>query len=113
MTNRQASDQKNQQRPNQSVHISSKAQALHAWCREKGLFEHQLRQWHQEFCQTGKTAAIPVDNALRQAKQKNEQPERELPRKDKALAEAAALLVLQKKSQALWDVLMYVNLQGF
>ena len=24
---------------------SLKDQALHAWCREKGLFEHQLRQW--------------------------------------------------------------------
>jgi transposase-like protein len=78
-------------------------QALHAWCREKGLFEHQLRQWHQEFCQTGKAAATPVDSALRQAKQKNEQLERELRRKDKALAEAAALLVLQKKFQALWE----------
>ncbi len=78
-------------------------QALHAWCREKGLFEHQLRQWHQEFCQTGKAAAAPVDAALRQARQKNDQLERELRRKDKALAEAAALLVLQKKFQALWE----------
>ena len=24
--------------------------ALHAWCREKGLFEHQLNQWRQAFC---------------------------------------------------------------
>jgi hypothetical protein len=24
-------------------------QEQYAWCREKGLFEHQLRQWHQEF----------------------------------------------------------------
>ncbi len=77
--------------------------ALHAWCREKGLFEHQLRQWHQEFCQTGKAATTPADAALRQARQKSEQLERELRRKDKALAEAAALLVLQKKFQALWE----------
>lgn len=78
-------------------------QALHAWCREKGLFEHQLRQWQREFCQIGKPAPTPADAALRQAKQKNEQLERELRRKDKALAEAAALLVLQKKFQALWE----------
>ena len=45
-----------------------------------------------------------MDTALRQAKQKNEQLERELRRKDKALAEAAALLVLQKKFQSLWEV---------
>ena len=39
-------------------------QALHAWCREKGLFEHQLRQWHQEFCKTSKAATTPADTAL-------------------------------------------------
>jgi hypothetical protein len=33
----------------------------------------------------------------------NKRLERELARKDKALAEAAALLVLQKKYQALWE----------
>jgi transposase-like protein len=80
-----------------------KDQALHAWCREKGLFEHQLRQWQREFCHPGKAAATPADAALRQAKQQNEKLERELRRKDKALAEAAALLVLQKKFQALWE----------
>ncbi len=86
---------------NESHHL--KDQALHAWCREKGLFEHQLRQWQREFCHPGKAAATPADAALRQAKQHNEKLERELRRKDKALAEAAALLVLQKKFQALWE----------
>jgi transposase-like protein len=80
-----------------------KDQALHAWCRENGLFEHQLRQWQSEFCKIDKPAAAPADAALRQAKQKSDQLERELRRKDKALAEAAALLVLQKKFQALWE----------
>lgn len=77
-------------------------EALHAWCREKGLFEHQLRQWQQDFSQAGKSSSAG-DNALRQAQQKNDQLERQLRRKDKALAEAAALLVLQKKFQALWE----------
>jgi transposase-like protein len=80
-----------------------KDQALHAWCRTNGLFEHQLRQWQHEFCQPGKTAPTPMDAALRQAKQQNEKLQRELRRKDKALAEAAALLVLQKKFQSLWE----------
>jgi transposase-like protein len=80
-----------------------KDQTLHAWCREKGLFEHQLRQWQSEFCKIDRPAATPADAALRQARQKNDQLERELRRKDKALAEAAALLVLQKKFQALWE----------
>ncbi len=80
-----------------------KDQALHAWCRERGLFEHQLQQWRSQFCAIDKPAATPLDGALRQARQKSEQLERELRRKDKALAEAAALLVLQKKFQALWE----------
>ena len=25
-------------------------EALHAWCREKGLFEHQLTAWREAFC---------------------------------------------------------------
>jgi hypothetical protein len=39
----------------------------------------------------------------RELKAENKQLARELKRKDKALAEAAALLVLQKKYQALWE----------
>jgi transposase-like protein len=77
-------------------------QALHAWCREKGLYEHQLRQWRSEFCKSAKVRS-PADAELRLAKQKSDQLERELRRKDKALAEMAALLVLQKKFQALWE----------
>ncbi len=77
---------------------------MHAWCRERGLFEHQLQQWRVQFCAIDKPVGTPQDGALlRQAKQKNDQLERELRRKEKALAEAAALLVLQKKFQALWE----------
>jgi transposase len=35
-------------------------------------------------------------------RKKNRQLEKELRRKEKALAEAAALLILQKKAQAIW-----------
>ena len=81
--------------------------ALHAWCREKGLFEHQLVQWRQAFCAaTQPTVASAseqrlANTALRDLQRKHEQLEREMHRKDRALAEAAALLVLQKKFQAL------------
>ena len=80
--------------------------ALHAWCREKGLFEHQLKQWSQEFCLTGADGTATqrqVNTALRELQGKHDQLQRELRRKDKALAEAAALLVLQKKFQAMWQ----------
>ena len=80
-------------------------EALHSWCREKGLFAHQLQTWREAFL----TGAEPMTgsardsrSAVRELQSKNDLLERQLRRKDKALAEAAALLVLQKKFQALW-----------
>ena len=85
--------------------------ALHAWCREKGLFEHQLKQWRDAFCAMGSTGVqTPVvgavaqrvaSTALRRLQARHDRLQREMRRKDRALAEATALLVLQKKFQAL------------
>ena len=77
------------------------AEARSAWCREHGLFEHQLAQWKAQLL----TPAEPAGNAgeVRRLKDEVKQLERQLNRRDKALAEAAALLVLQKKYQALWE----------
>jgi transposase-like protein len=77
-------------------------EALHAWCREKGLFAHQLQTWREAFCAGTEPATRESRGALRELQSKHDQLERQLLRKDKALAEAAALLVLQKKFQALW-----------
>lgn len=80
-------------------------QALHAWCREKGLFEHQLVSWRQAFCVTAEPDlahdARATKAELKALQGKHERLQRELLRKERALAEAAALLVLQKKFQAL------------
>ncbi|WP_237730061.1 MULTISPECIES: transposase [Lelliottia] len=46
---------------------------------------------------------IRTDRALRDARNKLRELEKELQRKDKALAEAAALLMLREKFNALWD----------
>jgi hypothetical protein len=40
---------------------------------------------------------------LRSLKDENDQLKRDLVRKEKALAEAATLLILQKKVRALWE----------
>lgn len=84
--------------------------ALSSWCRERGLFAHQLTQWKDQFCRLnlGQSAAqsaqsTPSQQQLRTLKQQNQQLQSQLNRKDRALAEAAALLVLQKKFQALWE----------
>ena len=74
---------------------------LSAWCREKGLFEHQLQSWRDAFCTASESRESKA--ALRVLQVKHEGLQRELRRKEKALAEAAALLVLQKKFHALWE----------
>ena len=75
-------------------------EALNASCREKGIFRHHLAQWQAAF----EAGAAGVNHAeLRELKDLNKALTRELNRKEKALAEAAALLVLQKKYQALWE----------
>ncbi len=72
---------------------------LHAWCRERGLFPHHLAEWRESFCASDATAPKAASAvALTKA---NVQLKKELRRKEKALAEVAALLVLQKKFQAL------------
>lgn len=75
---------------------------LSAWCREHGIFPHHLTEWQTAFCADKKLA--PSDSkTLRALKDDNERLEREVLRKDKALAEAAALLILQKKFRGLWE----------
>jgi transposase len=75
-------------------------EALGALLRRLGLHEADLASWRQQADQ----AALAALGGRRQrnAEQKRvRQLESELRRKDKALAEAAALLVLSKKVQAL------------
>lgn len=76
-------------------------EALNAWCRGKGLFTHHLESWKASFC-AGKEDGHDA-REWRSLKDENQQLKRELSRKEKALAEAAALLILQKKFQALWE----------
>ena len=75
--------------------------ALHAWCREKGLFEHQLIAWRDTFCAVASPESRESKLAVRELQTRNDGLQRELRRKEKALAEAAALLVLQKKFRAM------------
>ena len=91
-------------------------EALQAWCRERGLFPHHLISWKAAFCIEPKEAtsgsrelqprvveAGHHSRELRTLKEEIVALKREAVRKDKALAEAAALLVLQKKFRALWE----------
>jgi len=77
-------------------------EALQTWCREKGIYAHHLTSWKAAFCAMSQDAASN-GRELRDLKDKNATLKRDVLRKDKALAEAAALLVLQKKFRELWD----------
>jgi transposase-like protein len=72
-----------------------------AWCRERGIHTHHLAQWRQELVAGSgeNAAAVSETRALRQEVRGLKQ---ELRRKDKALAETAALLVLKKKAASIW-----------
>jgi hypothetical protein len=76
---------------------------LGEFLRRRGLHEDQLRQW-QETADAGALESLrgrkPAGKSAETKRVK--ELERELRRKEKALAEAAALLVLRKKAEALW-----------
>ena len=56
------------------------------------------------FCLDAKPGSAAVElRAVRSLQQENDKLRKDLDRKDKALAEAAALLLLQKKCNALWE----------
>ena len=72
------------------------------YCREKGLYPEQIERWRQA-CVEGAGAKAGGNESLRQARLEIKRLKRKVDRKDKALAESAALLVLSKKFQALWE----------
>ena len=79
---------------------------LSEYCRRKGLYPDQVKRW-KEACIQG-TQSAGEQGRQRQAEAKHDRKrikelERELRRKEKALAETAALLVLRKKLNALWE----------
>jgi transposase-like protein len=77
-------------------------EVLNAWCREHGVFAHHLDQWKTDFCHQGDPSGQRgTARAIQALNTEIQGLERQLLRKDKALAEAAALLVLQKKFRAL------------
>lgn len=72
-----------------------------AWCRERGVYPAELDAWKRDAISgLGEPRAASAVEA-RQDRRRVRELERELRRKDKALAEAAALLVLSKKVAAI------------
>ena len=74
-----------------------------AYCRENGLYTHNLDEWKQG-CLEGVKNAIKIENSKEYQKLLKDfkSLKSDLNRKDKALAETSALLILKKKANLLW-----------
>ncbi|MBM68088.1 MAG: hypothetical protein CME43_01245 [Haliea sp.] len=87
------------------IHTASLDEAgRSAWCRENGVYPAELEQWRTQAGESlsdlsSTTALSKTDRASRKEIRKLQ---RDLARKEKALAETAALLVLSKKLEAIF-----------
>lgn len=78
---------------------------LATYCRAKGLYVEQIDAW-KDACLNANGGVAEAAKALKkdliETKNEVQQLSKELRRKESALAETAALLVLRKKSQSVW-----------
>lgn len=78
---------------------------LGEYCRSRGLYPAQIAAWRAACEQANdwdRSSTARISQATREEKKRVKDLERDLARKEKALAETAALLVLRKKAQAIW-----------
>lgn len=73
------------------------------YLRKNGLHEEHLMAWRQQIEEALSSSPYKQDRSELLAEQKKtKQLEKELRRKEKALAEASALLILKKKADLIW-----------
>ena len=75
------------------------------YCRKKGLYREQIEAWKSICLQANGQAfdqAKQFNVQLKEEQKSAKALEKDLQKKEKALAEAAALLLLRKKAQAIW-----------
>lgn len=78
-------------------------ESLGAYCRSHGIYSHQLTDWRNALVSdTSSTTTAKQRTEARRLREENKRLKQELNRKEKALAEVSALLVLKKKANLLW-----------
>lgn len=79
--------------------------AQSAWCREHGVYPSELGRWRHSAVAALADPDEPSaqERQSRHSRRRIRELEREVKRKDKALAETAALLVLSKKLSAVFE----------
>jgi predicted S18 family serine protease len=78
---------------------------LAEYCRKKGLYVEQVKSWQDNCMQANGGVAQELASSQRREKEREKelkQVRKELQRKDAALAETAAILVLRKKAETIW-----------
>jgi transposase-like protein len=84
---------------------SMNQEGISQYCREKGMYPDDIKHWRQA-CEDAndwdKAKNKEIKKSLSAEKEKVRKLTKDRNRKERALAEAAALLVLQKKAQAIW-----------
>jgi transposase-like protein len=76
---------------------------LSAYCRSKGLYSEQIDTWRTQCRQANANLSPQADRKKFNEQNKEiQQLKSELTRKEKALAEAATLLILKKKAHQIW-----------
>lgn len=83
---------------------SLKDEELGKWLRENGIHSETLKLWEQEAKEMMTEKEKRYKEELKDSRNKIKELEKELLRKEKALAEVAALLTLKKKADAIWGV---------
>ncbi len=72
------------------------------WLREKGLHSEHIRLYEQELRDLVEDKGRTEKEEIKRLKKENKRLGRELVKKEKALAEMAALYTLKKKAEELW-----------
>ena len=73
-----------------------------AYCREHGLYTVHLETWRQQILEALGAVTAKEKREYQQVKSEIKKLKNDLHRKDKALAEVSALLILKKKADLLW-----------
>ena len=75
------------------------------YCRKNGIYSEEIDQWRKDCIEgCGSNSKTKNKKIERKFEKENKKLKKELTRKEKALAETAALLVLKKKADAIWGV---------
>lgn len=72
------------------------------YCRENGLYAFQLTKWKEDFMTERASTDKATQTVVKALQTENKTLKQEILRKDKALAEATALLILKKKASLIW-----------